>query len=177
MHRTLLAALCLAACARSPQPPRPTVSPDAHARVEATIPADAAVPPVGERLQRSDAAWRAQLSPEQYRVMREQGTEPAFTGRFWDHHARGTYVCAACGAPLFASADKFDSGTGWPSYTRPIESGRVEENRDESHGMSRTEVHCARCGGHLGHVFDDGPAPTGLRYCINSASLAFQPAR
>lgn len=171
MHRSLALALVLSACARAPQ------SPPAARPQDAQTTADVVDPPVGERLQLSDAAWRARLTPEQFRVMREQGTEVAFTGRYWDHHARGTYTCAACAAPLFASTDKFDSGTGWPSYTRPVAPGRVEEVRDASHGMVRTEVRCARCGGHLGHVFDDGPPPTGLRYCINSASLSFRPRR
>lgn len=121
----------------------------------------------------SEDEWRRRLSPAQYHVMREQGTEPAFTGALWNNHAPGVYLCAACGLELFSSEDKFDSGTGWPSFTRPIADRRVELQRDESHGMIRTEVHCQRCGGHLGHVFDDGPAPTGLRYCINSIALRF----
>jgi peptide-methionine (R)-S-oxide reductase len=107
-------------------------------------------------------------------VLRQEGTESAFTGRWHDNHARGIYRCAGCGAPLFHSAHKFESGTGWPSFYRPIEEGRVERDVDSSHGMVRNEVHCARCGGHLGHVFDDGPRPTGLRYCINSISLDFE---
>jgi len=116
------------------------------------------------------------LTPEQHRVLRGKGTERAFTGRYWDHHEPGTYLCAGCGAVLFRSEDKFDSGSGWPSYTRPALEGAVEREEDRSLGLARTEVHCARCGGHLGHVFPDGPAPTGLRYCINSASLDFRPA-
>jgi peptide-methionine (R)-S-oxide reductase len=116
------------------------------------------------------------LTPEQYRVLRKKGTERAFTGAYYDHHEPGTYVCAGCGSPLLRSADKFDSGTGWPSYTRPAEEGAVAREQDRSLGMERTEVQCARCGGHLGHVFPDGPAPTGLRYCINSAALDFRPA-
>jgi peptide-methionine (R)-S-oxide reductase len=127
-------------------------------------------------IEKTDAEWRAQLSPEQYAVCRCSATEPPFTGRFWDHHEAGTYTCAACAAPLFASGDKFDSGSGWPSYTRPIGPGAVSEAFDESHGMRRTEVKCAACGSHLGHVFPDGPPPTGLRYCINSAALGFTAA-
>ena len=116
-----------------------------------------------------------QLSEEEYYVMREEGTERAFSGELWKNHAAGTYVCRACGLPLFASDTKFESGTGWPSFWQPFNPGFVRENRDVSFGMVRTEVECARCGGHLGHVFDDGPKPTNLRYCINSASLDFVP--
>ena len=132
-------------------------------------------PPVGEKLERSQAEWRRRLTPAQFHVMREQGTERAFTGTYWNHHAAGIYRCAACGAPLFSSRTKFESGTGLPSFWQPIE-GRVAQASDESLGMVRNEVHCARCGGHLGHVFDDGPEPTGLRYCINSVALAFRAA-
>lgn len=119
--------------------------------------------------------WRAALRPGQFKVLREQGTEWAFTGPLWDEHRAGRYRCAGCGLLLFSSADKFDSGTGWPSFTRPAVARHVAKAADGSLGMSRDEIRCARCGGHLGHVFDDGPAPTGLRYCMNSVSLVFEP--
>lgn len=123
---------------------------------------------------KSDEEWKRTLTPMQYAVLREGHTERPFTGEHWNRKDDGTYVCAGCGAELFTSKDKFDSGCGWPSYTQAIVEGRIEEVEDTSHGMVRTEVLCAKCGGHLGHVFDDGPEPTRLRYCINSASLNFK---
>ena len=126
-----------------------------------------------EKIVKSEEEWKRSLTPEQFRVLRKQGTEIAFTGKYWNHHARGHYRCAACGLDLFDSATKFDSGTGWPSFWAPIDKDHVSVNTDASLGLAREEVTCARCGGHLGHVFDDGPKPTGLRYCINSAALDF----
>jgi peptide-methionine (R)-S-oxide reductase len=125
------------------------------------------------KIEKTEADWRAELDPEQYHVCREHGTEKPFSGKYYAHHEDGTYRCSCCGEPLFDAAHKFDSGTGWPSFWQPMNQEQVATSEDQSHGMRRTEVHCNHCGAHLGHVFPDGPQPTGLRYCINSVSLAF----
>ena len=128
-----------------------------------------------DKVDLTEDQWRERLTPEQYHVLREGGTERAFTGKYEQNKAPGMYLCAGCGEPLFAAETKYDSGSGWPSYTAPVAGDAVKELRDVSHGMIRTEVRCAKCEGHLGHVFPDGPGDTGLRYCINSASLDFKP--
>jgi len=127
-----------------------------------------------EKVKKTDQEWRQHLTPEQYHVARQKGTEPAFTGKYWDHHEDGTYRCACCGAELFDAATKFDSGTGWPSFSAPVDPNIVRTETDTSHGMRRVEALCAQCDAHLGHVFPDGPRPAGTRYCMNSASLDFK---
>ncbi len=178
MRTTLLAPFLLAALAACSSTegtdPEPTAT-DAAATTDMTDaaqPNDPAAATSGmEKVEKTDAEWRAQLSPEEYRVAREGGTERAFTGRYWDTKTAGTYHCIGCDLPLFRSDTKFDSGCGWPSFFEPLEGANLVELRDTSHGMIRTEIRCARCDAHLGHVFTDGPPPTGLRYCINSVSL------
>lgn len=170
--------LVFAACNASQPTPPPSV---ATTEAAATAVGDSLVPPQYDAankilpVNKSDAEWKKELNELEYNVLREEGTERAFSGDLWDKHVQGVYICRGCGLPLFDSATKFESGTGWPSFFQPLKPEYVKENSDGSYGMTRVEVECARCGGHLGHVFEDGPAPTGLRYCMNSVSLDFIP--
>jgi peptide-methionine (R)-S-oxide reductase len=132
---------------------------------------------MSNKIQKPDEEWARELTPEQYRVARQKGTERAFTGQYWDTHTAGTYKCVCCGEPLFSSDTKFESGSGWPSFFAPLDPNAIETEQDTTHLMRRTEIHCAKCGCHLGHLFDDGPKPTGQRYCVNSASLQLEPEK
>jgi peptide-methionine (R)-S-oxide reductase len=132
---------------------------------------------MADKVKKSESEWRSDLTPEQYHILREKGTERAFSGAYWNTKEPGKYLCAACGTELFSSEAKYDSGTGWPSFWAPVAESNVATDEDRAFGMRRVEVHCAKCGGHLGHLFDDGPDPTGMRYCINSASLRYEKDR
>lgn len=178
MQQLFLLSLNLLLAAVGCQPSQPA-SQNSMAEQTAPVisPADSITPIVLpekiEKLVKTEAEWKAQLTAQEFYVLREKGTERAFTGDLVDNHADGTFVCAACNLPLFSSKTKFDSGTGWPSFFKPLCADVVAEHRDNGYGMTRVEIVCGRCGGHLGHVFEDGPAPTGLRYCMNSVSMNF----
>ena len=175
--RFFIFAFALFACTSAQQPdPKSSTS---NLPASGTVVTDSIVPATFDadgkliKVTKTDAEWKKSLSEMEYYVLREEGTERAFTGDLVKNHDKGTFICRGCGLPLFSSATKFESGTGWPSFWQPLDRKYVTENTDSSYGMTRTEVECARCGGHLGHVFDDGPKPTGLRYCMNSVSMDF----
>ena len=161
----ILAAFVMSGCAEGLSNGKPMPAQTSHRNVMNHL-----------KVNKTEEEWESTLSPEEFRILRQKGTERAFTGEYWNNHEKGMYKCAACGEPLFDSETKFDSGTGWPSFYKPVDPKAVIDEVDLSYGMHRDEVLCASCGGHLGHVFDDGPQPTGLRYCINSASLKFEKA-
>lgn len=158
------AAVALPSLAAAQEPPSAGVTPAVLASPESA----------GDWRSKDEAYWRSKLTPEQFKICRQSGTERAFTGKYYDHHGKGAYLCSSCGNVLFSSQDKFESGTGWPSFVQGVKPETLELLPDSSHGLQRIEVRCARCGAHLGHVFDDGPKPTGKRYCINSACLVYQ---
>jgi peptide-methionine (R)-S-oxide reductase len=167
-------------CEARPVPSGPGAAElDAKAKETSAVPARSSEEPgnpAAAKVVKTDAEWRALLTPEQYRILRQKGTERAFTGEYWDTKTAGTYACAGCGTPLFRSDAKFDSGCGWPSFFQPLDGARLTQSEDTLLGYTRTEICCAKCGGHMGHVFDDGPKPTGLRYCINSGAIKLVPA-